>query len=57
MGNLKEHLIDELDYVLVPTATWENLTTWYGAVKNQPPVHRKVRSKNNTSGQRLTEPP
>eukprot|EP00057_Strongylocentrotus_purpuratus_P021281 XP_011675755.1 PREDICTED: ubiquitin carboxyl-terminal hydrolase 4 isoform X2 [Strongylocentrotus purpuratus] len=42
VGNLKEHLIDELDYVLVPTATWENLTIWYGAVKNQPPVHRKV---------------
>ncbi|XP_010086020.1 PREDICTED: ubiquitin carboxyl-terminal hydrolase 4, partial [Pterocles gutturalis] len=40
--SLKEHLIDELDYVLVPTEAWSKLVTWYGCIDGQPPIVRKV---------------
>ncbi|XP_078423950.1 ubiquitin carboxyl-terminal hydrolase 15 isoform X2 [Cetorhinus maximus] len=39
---LKEHLIDELDYILVPTEGWNKLVSWYGLRKNQEPIARKV---------------
>ncbi|XP_017658694.1 ubiquitin carboxyl-terminal hydrolase 4 isoform X5 [Nannospalax galili] len=39
---LKEHLIDELDYVLVPTEAWNKLLNWYGCVEGQQPIIRKV---------------
>ncbi|NXD79917.1 UBP4 hydrolase, partial [Halcyon senegalensis] len=39
---LKEHLIDELDYVLVPTEAWNKLVTWYGCIDGQQPIVRKV---------------
>ncbi|KAM4651595.1 ubiquitin carboxyl-terminal hydrolase 4 [Discoglossus pictus] len=39
---LKEHLIDELDYVLVPTEAWNKLMNWYGSVEGQQPIVRKV---------------
>ncbi|XP_066207127.1 ubiquitin carboxyl-terminal hydrolase 4 isoform X2 [Saccopteryx leptura] len=39
---LKEHLIDELDYVLVPTEAWNKLLNWYGCVDGQQPIVRKV---------------
>lgn len=39
---LKEHLIDELDYVLVPTEAWNKLMCWYGSVPGQQPIVRKV---------------
>ncbi|XP_054022957.1 ubiquitin carboxyl-terminal hydrolase 4 [Dryobates pubescens] len=39
---LKEHLIDELDYVLVPTEAWDKLVTWYGCIDGQQPIARKV---------------
>ncbi|KAF4079160.1 hypothetical protein AMELA_G00189890 [Ameiurus melas] len=39
---LKEHLIDELDYVLVPTEAWRNLVSWYGCLEGQRPIVRKV---------------
>ncbi|KAM4722665.1 ubiquitin carboxyl-terminal hydrolase 4 [Rhinophrynus dorsalis] len=39
---LKEHLIDELDYVLVPTEAWSKLMNWYGSVQGQQPIVRKV---------------
>ncbi|XP_043374340.1 ubiquitin carboxyl-terminal hydrolase 4 isoform X4 [Dermochelys coriacea] len=39
---LKEHLIDELDYVLVPTEAWNKLVNWYGYVEGQQPIVRKV---------------
>lgn len=32
---LKEHLIDELDYVLLPTEGWNKLVSWYGTVEGQ----------------------
>ncbi|XP_036723999.1 ubiquitin carboxyl-terminal hydrolase 4 isoform X3 [Balaenoptera musculus] len=39
---LKEHLIDELDYVLVPAEAWNKLLNWYGCVEGQRPIVRKV---------------
>ncbi|KAM9326758.1 ubiquitin carboxyl-terminal hydrolase 4 [Gastrophryne carolinensis] len=39
---LKEHLIDELDYVLVPTEAWDKLMHWYGCASGQQPIIRKV---------------
>uniref|UniRef100_A0A2K5RDJ2 Ubiquitin carboxyl-terminal hydrolase n=1 Tax=Cebus imitator TaxID=2715852 RepID=A0A2K5RDJ2_CEBIM len=39
---LKEHLIDELDYVLVPTEAWNKLLNWYGCVEGQQPIVRTV---------------
>uniref|UniRef100_A0AAR2JDE9 Ubiquitin carboxyl-terminal hydrolase n=1 Tax=Pygocentrus nattereri TaxID=42514 RepID=A0AAR2JDE9_PYGNA len=39
---LKEHLIDELDYVLVPTEAWLKLVSWYGCLEGQRPIVRKV---------------
>ncbi|XP_042307248.1 ubiquitin carboxyl-terminal hydrolase 4 [Sceloporus undulatus] len=39
---LKEHLIDELDYVLVPTEAWNKLVNWYGCIEGQNPIVRKV---------------
>ncbi|XP_016796583.1 ubiquitin carboxyl-terminal hydrolase 4 isoform X8 [Pan troglodytes] len=41
---LKEHLIDELDYVLVPTEAWNKLLNWYGCVEGQQPIVRKCLS-------------
>uniref|UniRef100_A0A671VQI5 Ubiquitin carboxyl-terminal hydrolase n=1 Tax=Sparus aurata TaxID=8175 RepID=A0A671VQI5_SPAAU len=38
---LKEHLIDELDYVLVPTEAWNKLVSWYGCLDGQRPIVRK----------------
>ncbi|XP_029016817.1 ubiquitin carboxyl-terminal hydrolase 15-like isoform X2 [Betta splendens] len=39
---IKEHLIDELDYILVPTEGWNKLVSWYGLTKGQEPIARKV---------------
>lgn len=40
---IKEHLIDELDYILVPTEGWNKLVSWYGLTKGQEPIARKVK--------------
>uniref|UniRef100_A0A5F8HIE8 ubiquitinyl hydrolase 1 n=1 Tax=Monodelphis domestica TaxID=13616 RepID=A0A5F8HIE8_MONDO len=37
---IKEHLTDELDYVLVPTEAWNKLMSWYGCQ----PLRRKCRN-------------
>uniref|UniRef100_A0A7N8X0P3 Ubiquitin carboxyl-terminal hydrolase n=1 Tax=Mastacembelus armatus TaxID=205130 RepID=A0A7N8X0P3_9TELE len=39
---IKEHLIDELDYILVPTEGWNKLVSWYGLTEGQEPIARKV---------------
>ncbi|XP_022104012.1 ubiquitin carboxyl-terminal hydrolase 15-like [Acanthaster planci] len=39
---LKENLIDDLDYVLLPTDAWEKLASWYGLKPNQESIMRKV---------------
>lgn len=47
--SLKEHLIDELDYVLVPTEAWNKLVAWYGCIDGQQPIVRKVSMAESTS--------
>ncbi|KAJ0023791.1 hypothetical protein NQD34_003690 [Periophthalmus magnuspinnatus] len=44
---LKEHLIDELDYVLVPTEAWNKLVSWYGCLEGQRPIVRKVKENSD----------
>ncbi|KAJ8258597.1 hypothetical protein COCON_G00176090 [Conger conger] len=39
---LKENLIDELDYVLLPTEAWKQFVGWYGCLEGQCPIVRKV---------------
>ncbi|KAL0962772.1 hypothetical protein UPYG_G00345140 [Umbra pygmaea] len=39
---IKEHLIDELDYILVPTEGWNKLVSWYSLTEGQEPISRKV---------------
>ncbi|XP_032078070.1 ubiquitin carboxyl-terminal hydrolase 15 isoform X4 [Thamnophis elegans] len=40
--SLKEHLIDELDYILLPTEGWNKLVSWYTLLEGQEPIARKV---------------
>lgn len=44
-GELREHMIDELDYVLVPEEAWEVLVKRHGVQDGQSPVARKVISR------------
>lgn len=44
---IKEHLIDELDYILVPTDGWNKLVSWYALTDAQEPISRKVRLKHS----------
>ena len=37
---LKEHLMEELDYSLVPEAAWNKLVTWYGVSETSRPIAR-----------------
>ncbi|XP_033095827.1 ubiquitin carboxyl-terminal hydrolase 4-like [Anneissia japonica] len=41
-GTLQENLIDDLDYVLLPTKAWEKLVLWYNIKEGQEPIARKV---------------
>lgn len=41
-GELKEHLCEENDFVLVPEELWVLLVKWYGIVYDQKPIPRKV---------------
>ncbi|XP_037391262.1 uncharacterized protein LOC108434643 isoform X2 [Pygocentrus nattereri] len=40
--SIKNHLIDELDYILLPTEGWCKLISWYGLAEGQKPIARKV---------------
>uniref|UniRef100_A0A8C5LBD7 Ubiquitin carboxyl-terminal hydrolase 15 n=1 Tax=Jaculus jaculus TaxID=51337 RepID=A0A8C5LBD7_JACJA len=40
--SLKEHLIDELDYILLPTEGWDKLVSWYTLMEGQEPIAREV---------------
>lgn len=40
--NLKEHLIDEMDYKLVPEDIWDFLAETYGVTEGQEPICRTV---------------
>ena len=37
---LKDHLMEELDYALLPKPAWEKLTRWYGVESNSKPICR-----------------
>uniref|UniRef100_A0A8C5KZQ6 ubiquitinyl hydrolase 1 n=1 Tax=Jaculus jaculus TaxID=51337 RepID=A0A8C5KZQ6_JACJA len=40
--SLKEHLIDELDYILLPTEGWNKFVSWYTLMEGQELISRKV---------------
>ncbi|KAM9855966.1 ubiquitin carboxyl-terminal hydrolase 11 [Aulostomus maculatus] len=40
--HLKERLVENEDFVLVPVDVWHKLLSWYGQVEDQPPLERKV---------------
>ncbi|MCI4377412.1 hypothetical protein PGIGA_G00203290 [Pangasianodon gigas] len=40
--SIKEYLICELDYILLPKEAWGKLISWYGLTENQKPIARKV---------------
>uniref|UniRef100_A0AAQ5Y366 Ubiquitin carboxyl-terminal hydrolase n=1 Tax=Amphiprion ocellaris TaxID=80972 RepID=A0AAQ5Y366_AMPOC len=40
--HLKERLVENEDFVLVPAEAWHKLLAWYGMVDDQPPLERKV---------------
>ncbi|CAN8017254.1 unnamed protein product [Ixodes persulcatus] len=41
-GETKDHLIDELDYVLLPQEAWDKMVSWYGLTPGQDPLPRRV---------------
>ena len=41
-NRLKEHLMEELDYSLVPQEGWVKLIEWYGMAPGSRPIARKV---------------
>lgn len=41
-GEIREHLIDELDYMLLPEEAWTKLVSWYGLNEGQEPIVRNV---------------
>lgn len=40
--NLKDHLLEEIDHVLVPEDAWEKMLNWYGIVDGQSGIRRVV---------------
>lgn len=40
--HLKERLVENEDFLLVPADAWHMLQSWYGLVDGQPPLERKV---------------
>ncbi|KAJ8371314.1 hypothetical protein SKAU_G00113420 [Synaphobranchus kaupii] len=39
---LKERLVENEDFVLIPAEAWHSLLAWYGVVPDQPALERKV---------------
>ena len=39
---LKDHLMEELDYYLLPKPAWEKLLSWYGLSEGSQPIERSV---------------
>ncbi|XP_069040333.1 ubiquitin carboxyl-terminal hydrolase 11 [Lepisosteus oculatus] len=39
---LKERMVEEEDFILVPAEAWRKLLAWYGMAPEQPPLERKV---------------
>ena len=40
--HLKERLVENEDFMLVPAEAWRKLLAWYGLVEGQPALERKV---------------
>lgn len=40
---LKERLVENEDFILVPAEAWRKLLSWYGTVDDQPALERKVK--------------
>ncbi len=40
---LKDHLMEEVDYNLLPKSAWDVLLAWYGLCDGQQPIARTVR--------------
>lgn len=40
--HLKERLVENEDFVLIPAEAWRMLLAWYGLVDDQPALERKV---------------
>ncbi|XP_039878504.1 ubiquitin carboxyl-terminal hydrolase 11-like [Simochromis diagramma] len=38
--HLKDRLVEDEDFVLVPAEAWHKLLSWYGMVDDQPPLER-----------------
>nr|XP_017209945.1 ubiquitin carboxyl-terminal hydrolase 15-like [Danio rerio] len=45
---LRDHLIDELDYILLPADGWRRLISWYGLKEGQQPIARQVHTHTHT---------
>lgn len=41
-GDIKDHLIDELDYALLPEKAWHKMVSWYGTTPGQGALPRRV---------------
>ena len=41
-GKLRRHLVDEIDYKLVPEEAWRKLLSWYGIVSGRDSMGRQV---------------
>ena len=41
-GILRDHLMEELDYFLLPESAWSKLTSWYGLLEQSMVIARKV---------------
>ena len=39
---LRDHLMEKLDYFLIPESAWNMLTSWYGLARNSEIIARKV---------------
>ena len=44
----RDHMVEEMDYVLVPEEVWTRLTDTFGLVEGQEPVSRTVRQDQTT---------
>lgn len=49
--HLKERLVENEDFLLVPADAWHKLLSWYGMVDGQPPLERKVALPRSTHTQ------
>lgn len=42
--HLRDGLMENEDFVLIPAEAWHKLLSWYGRAADQPPLERKVGS-------------